>query len=422
MNVPGMGHVRRGLTHVATGAWQSVLAAVRPQRTGEDLPWTRGRRAARLVSVALGVYGLIAAVGTADVVLIGRGIDGGLAFACLLPMVAALAFVPYRPVPSWLAVTCWMPLLSVLLPSDPPAGAPVLEPWNWLFWVPALLFAAWAAPRRALPGVLLVSSLAMSSIGWGQGDGPARQAWLAAFVGLVVPLAIGAALGTAQRARTSLQDEQERAQEALARQGALVERARIAREMHDIVAHSMSMIAVRAETAQYRLGAVELAVRDEFAEVASAARQSLTEMQHLLSVLRADDGTEHTPQPGLQDVRALLPAARAAGAQLTWELDLPDVPAALGLSAYRIVQQGIANVAQHAPGASTCVSVRAKDDVLRVAVINGPGATTPASTGGGSGLIGLRERAALHGGTVRAGPTSDGGFRLVADLPIWMSA
>jgi signal transduction histidine kinase len=192
--------------------------------------------------------------------------------------------------------------------------------------------------------------------------------------------------------------------------------------MHDVVAHSMSMIAVRAETAPYRLGELPDGVRAEFADVAAAARQSLTEMQNLLGVLRADDAGERAPQPGLGDLEDLLQRTRAAGADLTWELETPDVPPALGLSAYRIVQQGLANAAEHAPGAPVRVRVVPDGGALRIAVVNGAaavglGSARPAE-GRGSGLPGMRERAAVHGGEVVAGPTPDGGFALSATLPL----
>jgi signal transduction histidine kinase len=304
----------------------------------------------------------------------------------------------------------------------PPYPVPVLEPWNWLFWVPVLLLAGWAGRGRALFGVVLLSTVALFLCGVWQAYAVQPGSRIPSFLGLAVPLVVGAALGARQRARTALHDEQERADEALARQGALAERARIAREMHDVVAHSMSMIAVRAETAPYRLGDVPLPVRSEFAEVANAARQSLAEMQNLLGVLRSDDRAELAPQPGLADVEELLRSARAAGAELQWELILPEVPAALGLSAYRIVQQAIANAAQHAAGAPVRVHIAGEDGVLRIEVVNGHGPATTTGEGGGNGLPGMRERAALHRGTVEAGPTLDGGFRLLAELPIGLSA
>jgi signal transduction histidine kinase len=415
--------IRSVPTRAASGAWQAVLAAVRPQPTSWNPPWARFSRAGAVASVVFGLYGLIVAIAASGAVLNDRGgVPGGLSFLYLLPLVAGLAVAPRRPLDGWLVVTCWMVVLRIILLPPPPDPMPVLEVWNWLMWVPVLLLAGWAARGRALAGVVLVSGVALFLCGVWQPYAVDSGTRIPSFIGMAVPLVVGAALGARQRARTALHDEQERADEALARQGALAERARIAREMHDVVAHSMSMIAVRCETAPYRLGDVPSPVRTEFGEIANAARQSLSEMQGLLGVLRSDDRVERAPQPGLDDVEELLRAARAAGAELQWELHLPEVPAALGLSAYRIVQQGIANAAQHAPGAPVRVRITGEDGVLRIEVVNGPGAAVPAGPGGGNGIPGMRERAALHGGTVRAGPTPVGGFQVVAELPIGVRA
>ena len=410
--------LRSTATRTASGAWESVLAAVRPQAHTWVAPWARIRRGDVLATVVFGLYGLIVCIAAAGAVLNDRGIQGGLAFLYLLPAAAGLAVAPRRPLDGWLIVTAWMVVLRILLIPPPPYPVPVLEPWNWLLWGPVLLLGAWAARGRALVGVVLVSWLAWFLCGAWQPYAVLPGSRLPSLIGLTAPLVLGAALGARQRARAALHDEQERAAEALARQGALAERARIAREMHDVVAHSMSMIAVRAETAPYRLGAVPPPVRTEFAEVANAARQSLTEMQNLLGVLRSDDGAERAPQPGLPDLEQLLHDARSAGAELQWELLLPEVSPALGLSAYRIVQQGIANAAQHAPGAPVRVRVAPDDGVLRIEIVNGRGTAAPTGPGGGNGLPGMVERAALHGGKVTAAPTLDGGFELLVELPL----
>jgi signal transduction histidine kinase len=409
-------------TRAGRGAGEAVRAAVRPAATTETVPWARSRTVGVVVRVLLGLYATIVAIAVAGAVLNGRdGLMGGVAFLYLLPLVAGLVLAAQRPLDGWLVVTGWLLVLEFLLPA--PAGlVPLLEFWSWLFWLPVLLLAAWAARGTAVLGVALVSYSALC-VAWAMGMGSIdASAVVPVLLLTAVPLVTGSALGSRQRAHGALLDEQERAAEALARQGALAERARIAREMHDVVAHHMSMIAVRCETAPYRLGEVPPPVRSEFAEVAGAARQSLAEMQALLGVLRSDDGADRAPQPGLADVEGLLRSARAAGAELMWELALPEAPPALGLSAYRIVQQGLANAAQHAPGAPVRVCILEEDGVLRIDVVNGRGTTTPTGAGGGNGLPGMRERAALHGGTVQAAPTLDGGFAVTAELPLPQTA
>ena len=410
--------VLRTAARAGRGARAGVLAAVRPSPTAEPVPWGRVRAVRVVVRVLLGLYGTVVAIAVSGGVLNGRdGLPGGVAFLYLLPVVGGLVLAAHRPLDGWRAVTGWLLVLTFLLPA--PAGlVPLLEPWSWLFWLPVLLLAAWAARGTALVGVAVVSYLALG-VAWGLRMGSIDSpAVVPVLLLTAVPLVIGSALASQQRAHGALVDEQRRAAEALARQGALAERARIAREMHDVVAHHMSMIAVRCETAPYRLGEVPPPVRGEFAEVATAARASLAEMQALLGVLRSEDGADRAPQPGLADVEELLRSARAAGAELMWELSLPEVPAALGLSAYRIVQQGLANAAQHAPGAPVRVGIAEVDGVLRIEVVNGRGTTTPVGAGGGNGVPGMRERAALHGGTVEAVATPDGGFALTAALPL----
>lgn len=402
---------------VVLGAGEAVRTAVRPSTADWTVPWAR-RRAVVVLRVLLGLFGTIVSIAVAGGLLNGRdGLPGGIGFLYLLPLVGGLVLAAHRPLDGWRLVTGWLLVLTWLLP-EPAGTVPLLESWSWLYWVPVLLLAAWAARGRVVLGIAVVSYLALI-VAWGLRMGSIDSpAVVPVLLLTAVPLVLGSTLASQQRAQGALLDEQERAAAALARQGALAERARIAREMHDVVAHHMSMIAVRCETAPYRLGDVPPPVRTEFTEVASAARQSLAEMQSLLGVLRSDDGTDRTPQPGLADVEQLLRTARAAGAELMWELSLPLVTPALGLTAYRIVQQGLANAAQHAPGAPVRVCVADEDGVLRLEVVNGPGSAVPTGPGGGNGLPGMRERAALHGGTVEAGSLPGGGFALVATLPL----
>jgi signal transduction histidine kinase len=193
--------------------------------------------------------------------------------------------------------------------------------------------------------------------------------------------------------------EQERGKRAV-----LEERARIAREMHDVVAHHMSMIAVRAETAPYRVTGLPDAAREELAEIAKAARSALTDMRRLLGALRAEDGESPTvPQPGLADLDDLVSTAREAGVEVTLTADgLAAVPGTVGLAAYRIMQEALANAARHAPGGPVSIDARGLDDRLELVVRNRR--TGPATPGGGHGLIGMRERAALLGGELTAEP------------------
>jgi signal transduction histidine kinase len=247
---------------------------------------------------------------------------------------------------------------------------------------------------------------------------------------LILLLAIGLAGDAWARRRASSEQlaQQERLTEReRERRSALEERARIAREMHDVVAHHMSMIAVQAETAPYRVTGLPEPALTEFRQMAEAARSAMTDMRRLLGVLRSEtEETPTAPQPGLADVSTLVEIASRAGVTVTFpqEEALPArVNEATGLTAYRIVQEALANAARHAPGGPVRVSVRGHPDLLLVEVWNGPGgAALPArigdTAGGGHGLVGMRERAAALGGTLEAEAQHDGGFLVSARLPL----
>ncbi|MBO0517083.1 sensor histidine kinase, partial [Streptomyces beijiangensis] len=185
------------------------------------------------------------------------------------------------------------------------------------------------------------------------------------------------------------------------------------------VAHHMSVITVQADSAPYRLTGLSPEAAEEFGSIAASARESLSEMRRLLVVLR-NDGTEgeRAPQPGIARAQQLVEATVRAGvpAELSLPGDLGALPPAVDLSAYRIVQE-----VRHAPGARTRVSVASDGSFLTVLVVNGPSDATSSpleTTGTGHGLIGMRERVRLTGGTLDTGPLPDGGFRVAARLPL----
>ena len=218
-----------------------------------------------------------------------------------------------------------------------------------------------------------------------------------------------------------LAEEAERTELEQARRALLEERTRIARELHDVVAHSMSLVAVRAETAPYRLTGLPEPAAEEFTGIATAARDALTEMRRLLGVLRSDEpDVAREPPPGLVDLDRLGATAREAGVSVTAEIDgdVVGAPASVQLSAYRIVQEALSNASRHAPGADVVVGVRRADSALDVVVRNGAGASAACAAGPGLGLRGMKERAGILGGTLLAGPADGGGFEVVAHLPL----
>jgi signal transduction histidine kinase len=205
------------------------------------------------------------------------------------------------------------------------------------------------------------------------------------------------------------------------------ERARIARELHDVVAHHISMIAVQAETARLTTPGLPAAGAQRLSEIGDTARAGLTEMRRLLGVLREDAQAEvadRHPQPGLEQLPVLVDEAReSSGAACRLIVSGPPVAVdpGVGLAAYRIVQEALTNARRHAPGAAVDVEVRHGDGELRLRIRdNGPGPTEtgPAGTGaGGHGVPGMRERAVAVGGELRAGAATAGGFLVEARLP-----
>jgi signal transduction histidine kinase len=195
--------------------------------------------------------------------------------------------------------------------------------------------------------------------------------------------------------------------------------------MHDVVAHHMSLIAVQAETAPYRLNDLSEGAKEEFAALSATAREALNDVRRLLGVLRSDGPAERAPQPKLADIAALVETSRRAG--LSVDLSMPAngdaaVSHAVGLCAYRIVQEALANASRHAPGAWVHVMVERDPDNLRLDILNGPPTAdrhvSVDSGRSGHGVAGMRERVALLGGSLSAEPNILGGFAVSAVLPL----
>lgn len=201
------------------------------------------------------------------------------------------------------------------------------------------------------------------------------------------------------------------------------ERRRIAREMHDVLAHRLSLLSVHAGALEFHPGASP----DEVARAAGVIRESahaaLEELRDVIGVLREEGGESLTgpPQPTLDDVGALVEESRAAGMRVTARIAPGDAapPAAVGRTAYRIVQEGLTNARKHAPGAAVTVAVEGRDGLLEVEVRSRPSvaAGAPSVPGAGMGLVGLAERVALAGGTLEHGPAPDDAFVLRARFP-----
>jgi signal transduction histidine kinase len=208
--------------------------------------------------------------------------------------------------------------------------------------------------------------------------------------------------------------------DAQSKVAAAAERARIARELHDVIAHHVSVMVVQADGAAYALRSDPQTTETALHAISRTGRQALNEMRNLLGVLRTDgDRAQLAPVPGLGELRELLDQARAAGLAVTYTLSgTPrDLPEGAELAAYRVVQESLTNTRKHAGlAASAAVTLRYRPDGLTVEVTD-DGLASPAPGSGGHGLAGMRERIEMYGGTVQAGPLEGGGFRVVARLP-----
>ena len=224
--------------------------------------------------------------------------------------------------------------------------------------------------------------------------------------------------------------ELERARAELATQALALERLRIARELHDVVAHSMSMVAMHSSAARLAVGTDPAAETAALGVVERTTRDALAEMRRLVSVLRERPGEEATdglaPAPGLGDLPRLVAGMADVGlvVDVHTDGDLAAVPPGLSLTAERVLQEALTNVVRHAGPAQVRVEVRARDGELALSVHNDPGSgsTLPPAPTGGHGLQGMRERVQLYGGTLEAGPTAAGGWRVAARLPCEQAA
>ena len=344
-----------------------------------------------------------------------------------LAVVVPLAVAARYPLLGWRIA--WAGLLLVPLTGMRwTAGGP----WDPV-QVPLLLVTFCVAGVRH-PRPLLWWMWALSLIPWWLYAGHELRGPAVGVLGTLAFTAVAVAVDAVGARRRVVAAHAEQAEFEQGRRAVLTERARVARELHDVVAHHLSLMAVRAETAPYRLADLPEPVREEFGSLSAAAREALADMRRLLGVLRDDGPAERAPQPQLADLPVLIDAARQAG--LPVELSVVPgpapttagpmtadaVPAAVGVCAYRIVQESLSNASRHAQGAPVTVSLGRCADGVLLRVANGPG-TAGVQAGEGShrighGLTGMRERVALLGGSLSAGPSPDGGFVVSALLPV----
>ncbi|MFI9010037.1 sensor histidine kinase [Actinosynnema sp. NPDC053489] len=348
----------------------------------------------RLLGAAVLVYGLVVAICASAAYVSAEDPDGW--WPLLFAVVAGSTALTLRStLAAWRLATAGLVVVRLLLEHEPV----LLADWRWLWYLPVLVAVGTVHSGRVVLVVGVLTAAVVIAV-----NGPDQYAW--PMVGLLLlVLLVAYAFGSRGRAEQRFHSERDE-------KAALVERARIAREMHDVVAHHMSMVVVRCETAPYRITGLPEEGAREFAELGAAARAAITDLQQLLGVLRASDQrADRAPQPGLADIASLHAGASVTGA---------EVPPAVGLTAYRVVQEALTNAGRHAPGSATSVAVDLVDGEVRVVVRNAAGGPSLGG-GGGHGLTGMRERVAVHGGSLTAEPTADGGFEVRAAIPVGRS-
>jgi signal transduction histidine kinase len=337
-----------------------------------------------------------------------------------LVLIGPVALLWRRSNPLVTIVGVWVPVaVHAQLTGDGGEGLYLV----WPCWVSLYALAAYGTRRQLLTGsVIALSCLVVHDvndpISWRTVEGGSSAAWWDLLL-FVAPL-IGGVVAGSRRTRTLATEKA--LVEAQARAAVAEERARIARELHDVVTHHVNLVVLQAMAASGMLDRDPEKVREPLAVIERSGREALAEMRRLLGVLREDDADRPlAPQPGVDDVSELVGTARSAGLSVGLAVsgEPQPLPTGLGLTVYRIVQEALTNAARHAAGARVGVSLRYEPEAVEVAGVDDGGRDIEhAPAGGGRGLLGMRERVAVFAGTLETGPSPEGGFAVHARLPL----
>lgn len=337
---------------------------------------------------------------------------GSLPLALRWPIAAAVLSVAAAFTLQW---------LTAPIPSAPWPWTVTAEITQFLVVLLLALRTVWQVATATLLSSVAGSTIVAFAHGAGLADAAAVDNIVFVSIGAGV-LGIGITVRQWRRIRVQLVREQRISAEELSRRVVAEERTRLARDLHDVIAHSMSVISVQAASAPARLGGVDPRTAEEFADIAAQARTALREMRVLLGALRDDEAAPVEPQRGIADIAVLLRQTAQAGADVHLEWQGPRSPqlsAVADLAAYRVVQESVSNALRHAPGAPITVGVDVGDRGVGIRVRNAPG-SSPATevAGGGHGLVAMGERVRSAGGIVHAHPTPDGGFEVAAEFEV----
>jgi signal transduction histidine kinase len=376
----------------------------------------RGRLVHYLVAFSIGVW-LVVEMATND---------EAPASLIVLAVLAAVALLGTRDAP-FVAPLVVAGALAGVLTINSEAAYEMESPFL------ALLFLAWTLGTynertRALLGLVVCELLGIwANVQFADESVPADYFFIALFVGVAWTTGYALSRRSAQARQMAARGgeiELERDHITATEKAVAEERQRIARELHDVIAHSVSVMTVQAGAVRRLLRPEQEKEREALQAVESTGRQALTEMRRLVGLLR-EQGTmpEFSPQPGLGTIDSLLDGVRAAG--LPVELEVAgaphELPPGVDLAAYRVVQEALTNALKYAGPAHAWVEVAWGDDQLELTIAN-DGRSDDGATGGGQGLDGMRERVSLYGGEIASGPREGGGYVVRARLPIGEAA
>ncbi|MDX2911767.1 MULTISPECIES: sensor histidine kinase [Streptomyces] len=432
-------------------------------------PLPPSARLRRLPHGMVAVFAFITMLGNIDQMDDRYQLGGEYTLLCSLAQAVAVVLALWWPVPAWWSsmVVTTVVALGVRArlfaeqtdpgsrferPDAPDAGTGLTGPlpqgavdhdvpWPWspmglVAHALILFLLALRLPNRVVIEVLVLTTLgtfALQSLAGSHAYASTSPLALALFVGAAL---LGSAMRGRREARSQLVEQTSITAEERARRTLLEERSRIARELHDVVAHHMSVISIQAQVAPHLVENPSEELRENLHGIRQNALEALTELRRVLGVLRSENPSDtgpddppgttaegtarHAPQPTLDRLDALIDNTRAAGLTVVTEIDgeVRPLPPGVELSAYRIVQEALSNALRHAPGSTVRVELTHFPRGLQVRVINSrPAHRAPPSPGAGHGLLGMRERVAMLGGTLMATETSHGGFAVVAFLP-----
>jgi len=327
------------------------------------------------------------------------------AVAVLLILASTVPYLARRRMPTLVFFFTVLAVLALMFSGYNEGGLP------WVLLVGAYSTAAYRPPAEVVVALLTVTLLLCGVL---LADLPRFGA--GELLTTATGFAAAALLGRASQTRQERLAAVERQQIEAASRAAADERLRIAQELHDIVAHSLGVIALHAGVGMHVIDSDPAEARRSFETISRTSRVSLAEIRRLLGVIRT--GTNYAPAPGLADLPRLIDEVAGAGLPVHLEVaaGLDDVPGSVGLSAFRIVQESLTNSLRHAGASTAAVRVDLEPGLL-VVEVDDDGRGPNGRHSGGHGMVGMRERATMHGGTLETGRGSSGGFRVLARLP-----